>query len=131
MSPDERLRLIRSIPADLDDAEVVTRHGNAMQGPNDPCWYVSIRGKAVPGFYTPEVAARLRAQILEVSDVKTEYAAIKAGLRPPSNRCPVCLVPSETGAVCAPCIEAYQLEYKAPVVDLTDDSDILNYHNRY
>ena len=54
MSPDERLRLTRAIPPDLTPEDVVLRHGNAMQGPSDPCWYVSIRGKAVPGFYTPE-----------------------------------------------------------------------------
>ena len=127
MTPEERIQITRSIPPGLTPEDVVARHGNAMQGPSDPCWYVSIRGKAVPGFYTPEDAAGLRAQILEVSEFKEEYAEIKAGHMPRTNTCPFCIASSETGDVCAPCIEAYQLDY----VDPADDSDLLNYHNRY
>jgi hypothetical protein len=127
MSPEERIRITRIIPPDLTAEDVVIRHGNAMRGPSDPCWYVSIHGKAVPGFYSPEDAAGLRAQILEVSNVKAEYAEIKAGLHPRSHHCPFCITSSETGDVCPRCVEAYQLDY----VDPADDSDLLNYHNRY
>lgn len=121
MSPDERLRLTRAIPPDLTPEDVVLRHGNAMQGPSDPCWYVSIRGKAVPGFYTPEDAAKLRAQILEVSEMRAlfEHLAAQTPI-PGSTGCPLCGDMGTDGRVCPSCIDAYQLASKAPADDIVN-----------
>ena len=128
MSPNERRQLTRDLPADLTPEEVVIRHGNGMLGPSYACWYVTVRGVLVPGYYTPDDAAVLRKQILEVSKMRAMFNRLEAQPLPVTTWCPLCGALDTAGNVCAPCVEAYQL---GPVPDPTDDSDLLNYHNRY
>jgi hypothetical protein len=106
MTLEERQALTRSIPADLAPDDVVVRHGNAMQGPSAECWYVSVRGSAVPGFYFPDVAARLRLQILAVAEAKTAYQAATTS----TGSCVACGEPCGFVIACEPCISAYQLQ---------------------
>jgi hypothetical protein len=112
MTPDERLQLTRTIPPDLKPEEVVIRHGNALREPTADCWYVTVRGKLVPGHYPPDQAARLRAQILRVSEVRAAFDLIESWSIPTSSWCPFCGALWAKG-VCAACVEAYQLH--APV----------------
>lgn len=86
-----------------------------MLGPLAECWYVSIRGTCVPdlsgdaAFFGPGDAAKLRAQILEVSEAKATYQAARA-TGTPSTTCPICLdISAQAAFACPPCVEAYQL----------------------
>lgn len=115
MTEAEHVELTRSIPPDLTPEDVITRHGNAMQGPSDPCWMVLIRGRMVHGFYSPEDAAKLRMQILNVSRVKAEYAVFEqTRIQHPLDECLFCGTPSVAPIVCALCVETYQLRVGAP-----------------
>ena len=68
-APDAVLASLRyQVPAGVTATDVVVRHGNGMQSANADCWYVSVRGNVVPGFYAPHEAALLRASIIAASN---------------------------------------------------------------
>lgn len=106
MTPNERLALTRNLPLDLLPEEVVMHHGNAVLGPNYPCWYVTVRGQLILGYYKPDDAAVLVKHILNVSRVRAQYKAQLSASQ--SGSCPLCSE-GDTG-VCPKCVEAYQLD---------------------